>query len=157
MADPRRPVIYIDADACPVKEETYRVAKRYALRVVVASNRSIHTPLDPTVSLRVIPGSFDAVDDWIASEVARGDLVVTGDIPLAARCLEKGARVLGTRGEEFTPDGIGDALASRALSDHLRQMGAITGGPAPMDKKFRSRFLGKLDEMVNALLREAAG
>jgi hypothetical protein len=108
------------------------------------------------VTLEVVPGDFDAADDWIAERANPGDIVVTADIPLAARCIDSGARVLGTRGEEFTEAGIGDALAMRALKDHLRQTGEITGGPPPMDKKFRSRFLSKLDEMVNSV-RQVAG
>ena len=146
-------MIYIDADACPVKDETYKVAGRYLVPVCVVANSWMRTPTNELVSLEVVPGGFDAADDWIADRAETGDIVITGDIPLAARCINSGARVLGTRGEEFTEAGIGDALAMRALKDHLRQTGEITGGPAPMDKKFRSRFLSKLDEMVNAVIQ----
>jgi len=144
-------MIYIDADACPVKEETYKVGDRYSVDVCVVANSWMRTPDNGRVTLQVVSGDFDAADDWIAEHAGSGDIVVTGDIPLAARCIESGARVLGTRGDEFTEAGIGDALAMRALNDHLRQMGEITGGPAPMNKKSRSRFLSKLDEIVNAL------
>jgi uncharacterized protein YaiI (UPF0178 family) len=147
-------MIYIDADACPVKEETYKVAHRYSLNVCVVANSWMRTPHNERVTLEVVPGDFDAADDWIADRAGPGDIVVTADIPLAARCINSGARVLGTRGEEFTEAGIGDALALRALKDHLRQTGEIMGGPAPMDKKSRSRFLSSLDEMINALLNE---
>jgi uncharacterized protein YaiI (UPF0178 family) len=147
------PGIYIDADACPVKEETYRVARRYSLTVTVVANKSMRVPFEKSIRLEVVPGSFDAADDWIVERAGAGDIVVTGDIPLAGRCLQKGARVLGTKGEEFTPEGIGDALATRALMDELRQMGAITGGPAPMDGKARSRFLSRLEQMVNEIRR----
>ncbi|MCJ7498946.1 YaiI/YqxD family protein [bacterium] len=145
------PLIYIDADACPVKDETYKVADRYLVPVCVVANSWMRIPHNERVTLEVVPGDFDAADDWIADRAGPGDIVVTGDIPLAARCIDAGARVLGTRGEEFTEAAIGDALAMRALKDHLRQTGEITGGPPPMDKKFRSRFLAKLDEMINAL------
>ena len=148
-------MIYIDADACPVKEETYKVADRYSVDVCVVANSSMRIPHNERVTLQVVPGDFDAVDDWIADHAGFGDIVVTGDIPLAARCIQSGARVLGTRGKEFTEAGIGDALAMRALKDQLRQAGEITGGPPPMDKRSRSRFLSKLDEIINAIGQEA--
>jgi uncharacterized protein YaiI (UPF0178 family) len=147
-------MIYIDADACPVKEEVYKVAGRYSVNVCVVANSRMKTPLDGRVTLKMVPGGFDGTDDWIADQAGPGDIVVTSDIPLAARCIRSGARVLGTRGEEFTEAGIGDALAMRALKDHLRQTGEITGGPAPMDRKSRSRFLSTLDEIINAVGRE---
>src|SRR5271157_1726851 len=137
--------IYVDADACPVKEEVYRVARRYGLRVAVVANAPLRVPAGPLVELVVRPG-FGAADDWIAQEVGPGDIVVTADIPLAARCLAKEARVLDPKGREFTDNDIGSALAMRELMDQLRQGGAITGGPAPMTSKDRSRFLSKLDE-----------
>ena len=146
-------MIYIDADACPVKEETYKVAQRYDVKVCVVANSRMKTPLDERVTLQVVPGDFDAADDWIAKHAQSGDVVITGDIPLAARCIDSGARVLGTRGEEFTEAGIGEALAMRTLKDQLRQAGEITNGPPPMDRKSRSRFLSRLDEILNALRR----
>jgi uncharacterized protein len=147
--------IYIDGDACPVKSETYRVAARYGLDVTAVVNRPIRVPEGARVALQVVGGGFDAADDWIASRAGEGDIVITADIPLAARCLALGAAVLGTSGREFTEDGIGDALAAREIADLRRQMGEITGGPAAMDAKSRSRFLARLDEIVNRVKRDA--
>ncbi len=147
------PVIYVDADGCPVKDEVYRVADRYGLTVYVVSNRPLHTPSRGDVRPVVVGGAFDAADDWIAERAGPGTLVVTSDIPLAARCLERGARVLGPKGNRFTPDNIGSALASRELMDQLRQMGIQTGGPKPFDKRARSRFLQVLDEEIQAVRR----
>jgi hypothetical protein len=144
--------IFIDADACPVKEEVYRVARRYGVRVAVVANAPLRTPPDPLVELVVRPG-FGTADDWIAEQVGPTDVVVTADIPLAARCLEKGARVLDAKGRSFTESAIGSALATRELMNDLRQSGTVTGGPAPMTPKDRSRFLSKLDEAVNAARR----
>src|SRR5439155_139906 len=145
-------MIYVDADACPVKTEVYRVARRYALRVAIVANAPLRVPTDPLVELVVRPG-FGAADDWIAEQAGEGDVVVTADIPLAARCLAKGARVLDPKGKPFTDSHIGSALALRDLMDELRQGGAITGGPGAMTPKDRSRFLSKLDEAVNAVRR----
>jgi uncharacterized protein YaiI (UPF0178 family) len=145
-------IIYIDADACPVKDETYRVARRYAMRVAVVANAPLRVPADPLVNLVVSPG-FGAADDWIAEQAGPGDIVITADIPLAARCLAKSAIVLDPKGRPFTENDIGAALASRELMDHLRQTGIMTGGPAPMTAKDRSRFLSKLDEAVNSVRR----
>jgi uncharacterized protein len=144
--------IYIDADACPVKEETYRVARRYAMSVKVVANAPLRVPAEPSVELVVRPG-FGAADDWIAEQSGPGDVVITADIPLAARALEKGALVLGPKGYPFTDGSIGEALATRDLMDTLRQGGAITGGPSAMSPRDRSRFLSKLDEMINAVRR----
>jgi uncharacterized protein YaiI (UPF0178 family) len=144
--------IYIDADACPVKDEVYRVARRYGMRVAVVANAPLRVPADARVELVVCPG-FGAADDWIAEQVGPGDVVVTADIPLAARCLAKGASVLDPKGRPFTENDIGSALALRDLMDELRQGGTVTGGPAPMTPKDRSRFLSKLDEAVNAVRR----
>jgi uncharacterized protein YaiI (UPF0178 family) len=144
--------IYIDADACPVKDEIYRVARRYALRVAVVANAPLRIPADALLELVVCP-DFGAVDDWIAEHAGPGDVVVTADIPLAARCLAKEARVLDPKGRTFTDNDIGAALAMRGLMDELRQSGVVTGGPAPMTLKDRSRFLSKLDETVTAVRR----
>jgi uncharacterized protein YaiI (UPF0178 family) len=144
--------IYIDADACPVKDEVYRVARRYALRVAVVANTPLRVPADALVELVVRPG-FGAADAWIAEQAGPGDIVVTADIPLAARCLARGSRVLDPKGHPFTDNDIGAALALRDLLDGLRQGGVVTGGPAPMTAKDRSRFLSKLDEAVNAVRR----
>jgi uncharacterized protein YaiI (UPF0178 family) len=145
--------IYIDADACPVKEETYRVARRYQLKVFVVSNAGMHVPAGDWLQAVVLPGGFSAVDDWIAENAGEGDIVVTADMPLAERCLKKGARVLGPKGQHFDEDSIGSALATRALMEELRQMGLASGGPSPMTPKDRSRFLSRLDETVHAIRR----
>jgi uncharacterized protein len=144
--------IYIDADACPVKDEVYRVARRYAMRVAVVANAPLRVPIEALVELVVRPG-FGTADDWIVEQTGPGDIVITADIPLAARCLAKEARVLDAKGHPFTENDIGSALAMRGLMDELRQGGNVTGGPAPMTPKDRSRFLSKLDEMVNAVRR----
>jgi uncharacterized protein YaiI (UPF0178 family) len=145
-------IIYIDGDACPVKEEVYRVARRYSLRVAVVANAPLRVPADALVELVVCPG-FGAADDWIAEQAGVGDIVVTADIPLAARCLAREARVLDPKGHPFTEADIGSALAMRDLMEGLRQQGERTGGPAAMTARDRSRFLSKLDEAVNAVLR----
>ena len=145
--------IYIDADGCPVKEETYRVARRYGLTVYVVAARHLNVPHEPWVRAVAAGGRFDAADDWIAERAGEDDLVVTADIPLAARCLERGAWVLGHRGDEFTDDTIGSALAGRELMDQLRQMGLAAGGPKPLTRQDRSRFLSRLDEVVQAVRR----
>jgi uncharacterized protein YaiI (UPF0178 family) len=144
--------VYVDADACPVKEEIYRVARRYGLRVAVVANAPLRVPTDPLIELVVRPG-FGAADNWIAQEAGPGDIVVTTDIPLAARCLGRGARALDPKGRPFTDNDIGGALAMRELREELRQTGELTGGPSPMTPKDRSRFLSKLDETANAVRR----
>ena len=149
--EPRPPAVYVDADACPVKDEVYRVAARSAMPVRVVANTPMRVP-GGLVQMVVRPG-FGAADDWIAEQVGPADVVVTADIPLAARCLAKGARVLDPKGYPFTDNDIGGALAMRDLMDGLRQSGAVTGGPAPRAPKDRSRFLSKLDEAVNAVRR----
>jgi uncharacterized protein len=144
--------VYVDADACPVKDEVYRVARRYSMPVKVVANAPLRVPAGPLVEMIVCPG-FGAADDWIAEHAGAGDVVITADIPLAARCLAAGARVLDPRGRAFTDADIGAALATRNLMDELRQGGVVTGGPAPMNAKDRSRFLSKLDEMITAVRR----
>ena len=145
--------IYVDADACPVKEEIYRVARRYKIPVSVVANTSIRVPPDDSINGVVVRGGFDAADDWIVDHIESGDIAITSDIPLAERCLKKAARVIGPKGDEFTEAAIGDAMATRALLEMLRQSGAIGGGPAPFSKVDRSRFLSKLDETIHALRR----
>ncbi len=145
--------IYIDADACPVKQEVYRVAARYGLHVTVVANTPMRVPDSDVVELVVVDDQFNAADDWIVEQVTTNDIVVSADIPLAARCLEKGARVLDPRGGVFTEDSIGEALASRELLSQLRDMGTITGGPAPFEKRDRSRFLQQLDQIIQAVKR----
>jgi uncharacterized protein YaiI (UPF0178 family) len=146
--------IYVDADACPVKEEVYRVARRYGIKVYVVANTPMRVPAEDLIELVVVRGGFDAADDWIAQRIEAGDIAITTDIPLADRCLRRGSRVLGPKGTEFTEDTIGDAVATRALLEMLRQSGEFGGGPAPFAKSDRSRFLSKLDETVHAIRRE---
>jgi hypothetical protein len=145
--------IYVDADACPVKDEVYRVAKRHGLNVHVVSNSRLNLPRDPLFHAVVVSGRFDAADDWIVEQATPWDVAVTSDIPLADRCLKKGARVLDPKGRLFTQDSIGDAMASRELSAFLRDMGEQGGGPKPYTPQDRSRFLGALENQLQALLK----
>jgi uncharacterized protein YaiI (UPF0178 family) len=140
--------IYVDADACPVKDEIYRVAGRYRVEVFVVSNSWIRTPPDPRIVSVVVDQGPDLADDWIAERAGRGDVVVTADIPLARRALAAGASALHPAGRPFTADNIGAALASRAVGEHLRSMGEITGGPRPFVPADRSRFLQALDAAI---------
>jgi uncharacterized protein YaiI (UPF0178 family) len=144
--------IYVDADACPVKDEVYKVARRYGLPVTLVANSWMRVPAGE-VELVVVEQGADAADDWIAAAVAKDDIVVTGDIPLVARCLDRGARVLGHKGRPFTEQNVGEALATRHLLTQLRDQGVMGGGPPPFSPKDRSLFLQKLDEMVNAIKR----
>lgn len=146
--------IYIDADACPVKDEVYRVARRHGVKVYVVANATMRVPTDPLIELVVVRGGFDAADNWIAEQIGPGDVAITSDIPLADRCLKSGARALGPKGNVFTEDSIGEALATRALLDMLRQSGEFGGGPSPFAKADRSRFLSRLDEALHAVRRE---
>jgi hypothetical protein len=148
-------VIFVDADACPVKDEVYVVATRYGVRTAVVANAPIHVPSGFGAELVVVGREPDAADDWIAAQVQRGDVVVTADIPLAARCLASGAFVLGPDGRPFSDDMIGDALAMRELKSDLRAMGVAGGGPRPLAPKERSRFASRLDQMVRDALRSA--
>lgn len=144
--------IYIDADACPVKEETYKVAARYQIKTYVVCNQYQKVPANSLLELKVVSGNFDAADDWIVEQVTSKDIVITSDILLADRCVKKQARVLGPKGVEFTEDNIGTAVSSRELMQNLRHMGEMRGGPAPMDQKARSQYLNKLDQIIQALL-----
>jgi len=147
-------VIYIDADACPVKEEVYRVAARYAVPVVLVANSRMRVPEGGAVTLVLVAGGqLDSADDWIAARAGARDIVVTADIPLASRCVAAGASVLDPRGRVFTEDSVGDALATRNLLSQLREVGAVTGGPAPHAKRDRSLFLQKLDEAIQRIRR----
>ena len=146
--------IYVDADACPVKDEVYVVATRYGAPVALVANTSMYVPAGFGVEMVVVDQGPDAADDWIAERAGEGDVVVTADIPLAARCLAAGAAVIGTNGRPFTEDSIGGALASRDLNSQLREAGIQSGGPRPLSAKDRSRFLSKLDEAVSRSLRE---
>ena len=145
--------IFVDADACPVKEEVYRVAARYNLRVTLVAASWMRTPPDPRIDLQVVGEGIDVADDWIAERVEDGDIVITADIPLAARCLQRGATVIGSTGRPFTHDNIGSSLATRDLLAELRELGEIHGGPPPFERRDRSRFLQQLDESVSALRR----
>jgi len=147
--------IYVDADACPVKAEIYRVAERYGLRVYVVANSFINVPRDSRIERIVVSDSFDAADDWIAERAGATDIVVTADIPLADRSLKNGATVIGSTGVPFTSASIGIAMANRELLSNLRAMGEVTGGPKPMTQRDRSRFLSSLDEAVNRLRRRS--
>ena len=138
--------IYVDADACPVKEEIYKVARRCGCAVIVVANSFIRTPTD--VRLVVVDAGPDAADDWIAERVTRGDIVVTNDIPLAARTLATAGLALSCTGKPFTEASIGSALAQRELMEHLRSFGEMTGGPRPFSQADRSRFLSALDAAV---------
>jgi uncharacterized protein YaiI (UPF0178 family) len=150
--------IYIDGDACPVREETFRVAQRLGVPVFVVSNgsRPIRPPAWPNVTMITVSEGADVADDWIAERIEPSDVCVTSDIPLAARCLAKSARALSSAGKLWTLDNIGNALAGREVSRHLRELGVATGGPAPLTKADRSRFLSALDTMVQAALRGRA-
>jgi uncharacterized protein YaiI (UPF0178 family) len=147
--------IFVDADACPVKDEVYVVATRYGLPVALVANTRLHAPSGFGVQMIVVDGAPDAADDWIAGNVRPGDVVVTADVPLAARCLAAGASVLGNDGRAFSEDSIGGALATRELASRLREIGVVTGGPRALAQKDRSRFLSKLDEIVQRALRAA--
>ena len=143
--------IYVDGDGCPVKNEVYKVAARCGLAVFVVSHAALRVPSTSRVEwVRVKPG-FGAADDWIAEHILENDIAVTADIPLADRCLKRGARVVAPDGRLFTEAMIGEALASRELMDHLRQMGEVTGGPKPFGATDRSRFLSRLDEVIVAV------
>ena len=145
--------IYIDADSCPVKQEVYRVASRYRLDVTLVANSRMHVPSEQRVTLMVVKGGFDAADDWIVEHIGIQDIVVTADILLADRCLKKGALVIGPTGKPFTTESIGSAVAIRDLMAELRSSGEMTGGPAPLKKQDRSRFLHQLDEMIQMIRR----
>lgn len=147
--------IFVDADACPVKQEVYRVAGRCGLDVTLVANSWMRTPDQPRISLEVVGDGFDAADDWIVEHVEPEDIVVTADVPLASRCLAKGARVVGPTGKPFTPSNIGAAVATRDLLAELRGAGEVTGGPPPITKRDRSRFLQSLDEAIQSIRRAA--
>ena len=145
--------IYVDADGCPVREEIFRVARRCELDVTLVANAWMDVPGWKNIELVTVGDAFDAADDWIVEHVEAKDIVITGDIPLASRCLAKGCRVLGIRGKEFTEHTIGEALAAREMLANLREMGVPTRGQKPLEKKDRSRFLQELDRIIQALRR----
>lgn len=152
-------ILFIDADACPVREEAFRVATRLNLPVRVVSNgsRPIRSPGLPNVEMITVGGRLDEADDWIAERIGPADVCVTADIPLASRCLGRGARAVSHNGHVWTADNIGQALAGREVARHLREIGVGGGGPPPLTKADRSRFLSALDTLVQAALRQSAG
>jgi uncharacterized protein YaiI (UPF0178 family) len=148
--------IFVDADACPVKQEVYRVASRFRFDVTLVANSWMRVPNERWITLEVVGDGLDAADDWIVEHVQPHDIVVTADIPLASRCLKKGARVIGPTGKTFTENNIGQAVATRDLLSELRDAGEITGGPPPLKKRDRSRFLQQLDEVIQSIRRKHA-
>jgi uncharacterized protein YaiI (UPF0178 family) len=146
--------IFIDADACPVKNEVYRVAGREGLEVTLVANSPMRIPESPTITIEVVGGGFDEADDWIVEHLQTDDIVVTADVLLADRCLKAGARAIGTTGKPFTEDNIGSIVATRNLMADLRGAGEITGGPPPLAKRDRSRFLQNLHEMIQSIRRD---
>ena len=147
--------IYVDADACPVKSEVMRVADRHALPVHMVSNQWLRLDDNPRVNRVVVGDGLDAADDWIAERIGDGDIAITADIPLAARCLDAGASVIGPSGKPFTEQSIGMALAMRDLMAHLRDTGEVTGGGPAFSKQDRSRFLTALEEAIRSIRRRA--
>jgi uncharacterized protein YaiI (UPF0178 family) len=145
--------IYVDADACPVKDEVFRVAERHRWQVLVVANRWLRLPDDDTIRMVVVGEDPDAADDWISDRIGSGDIAVTADIPLADRCLKKGAAVLDPTGKTFDADSIGMALAMRDLSSHLRDGGQISGGGPAFSAKDRSRFLQTLEQEIQSAKR----
>ena len=150
---PRQLEIFIDADACPVKDEVYRVAERYRLKTYVVANAYIMVPRHPLIERVVVEAGPDVADDWIAERVASGDVVITNDIPLAERVLKAGAAAIAPNGRPFTIDSIGAAIAQRAIMEQIRSTGEITGGPKPFAAVDRSRFLQAMDQAIQQDLR----
>jgi uncharacterized protein len=146
--------IYIDADACPVKNEIYRVAGRYNYAVTLVTNSWMRSPPEHWIKLQIVGNGFDEADNWIVDHIQQDDIVVTADIPLASRCIKGGASVIGPSGKPFTEDNIGAAVAMRDLMKELRGAGTITGGPPPLSKRDRSRFLQELDTMIQSIRRK---
>lgn len=145
-------ILYVDGDACPVREEVFRVATRLRLAVFVVSNgsRPIRPPENPLVTMITVSEGADIADDWIAERIGPGDICITSDIPLAGRCLAAGGRAISPKGHHWTPDNIGSALAGRAIGQFLRETGVATGGPAPLTKADRSKFMQALDTAIHA-------
>lgn len=152
-ADATKITIYVDADACPVKAEIYKVAERHAVPVLVVSNSFINIPRHPLFERMIVGEGLDVADDWIAERVGQGSIVITADIPLADRCIKAGALAIAPNGRAFTPDSIGMALATRNLMTDLREAGTVTGGPKPFSPRDRSSFLSELDLAIRRLRR----
>ena len=159
MEVPEAPAIriFVDADACPVKNEVYRVAERYGLKVFVVANSYMNVPRSDLIERVIVPEGPDVADGWIADRVTEYDIVITADIPLAGRCVQKGATVLSPTGKLFDDDSIGMALATRNLMTDLRSAGAVTRGPPPLSRQDISRFLSALDLAVVRVKRKVAG
>ncbi len=159
MEEPKQPAairIFVDADACPVKNEVYRVAERYGLMVFIVANSFMNVPRSDLIERVIVSEGPDVADDWIVERVTEADIVITADIPLAGRCVKKGATVIGPTGKPFTEDSIGMALATRDLLTDLRSAGATTRGPPPLSRQDVSRFLSALDLAVMRLKRKMA-
>ena len=157
MTEPTQPIrIYVDADACPVKEEVYRIATRHRLPAIVVAVGFIRVPQDPLIERVAAGGSPDAADDWIAERAGKGDIVITADVPLASRCVKAGAVVIAPNGQPFTEESIGMTLAVRNLMHDLRSAGEVTGGPRPFSPRDRSAFLSALDDAIRRLQRARA-
>jgi uncharacterized protein YaiI (UPF0178 family) len=155
MTEATKPIrIYVDADACPVKEEIYRVAARHRLPVVVVAVGFIRVPQDPLIERVAAGGGPDAADDWIAERAGAGDVVITADVPLASRCVKAGAAAIAPNGKPFTEESMGMTLAVRNLMHDLRSAGEVTGGPRPFSPRDRSAFLSALDETIRRIQRE---
>ena len=158
MSEPAGPIIiYVDADACPVKDEVYKVAARHGLKTLVVANSFINTPRDPMIERVIVATSADAADDWIVERTAPGAIVISADIPLAARAIKAGGDVIAPNGKAFTESSIGMVLAQRNLMQDLREAGAITGGPRPFSPRDRSAFLSALDLAIVRLKRRGFG
>lgn len=153
MSAPTTILVFIDADACPVKDEVYKVAGRHGIRTVAVSNSFMQLPRDPLIERVVVGAGLDIADDYIAERARRGIIVITADIPLAARCIKAGADVIAPNGRAQTEQSIGQALATRNLMEDLRSAGQITGGPRPFAPKDRSNFLSALDLAIVRLKR----
>jgi uncharacterized protein len=157
MTEPAKPIhIYVDADACPVKDEIYRVAGRHGLSVTVVAVGFIRVPQDPLVERIAVGAGMDAADDWIAERAGTGDIVITADVPLASRCVKAGAEVIAPNGRPFTEEAMGMTLAVRNLMHDLRSAGEVTGGPSPFSPRDRSAFLSALDQAIRRLQRRRA-
>jgi uncharacterized protein len=146
--------IYVDADASPVKNEAIRVAKRYGLKVYLVSNSRMKMPDYPLVEMVVVNDHLDAADDWIVEHITENDVAISGDIPLVSRCIKKGARVLDPKGKVFTEESIGDALSHRDIMTFLRDTENLMSRCPPYDKRDRSRFLQRLDDLIQAIRKE---
>jgi len=149
--------IFIDADACPVKNEVYRVARRCSLNVTLVANSWMRVPNEERIDIKVVNDGFDAADDWIVENIEPDDIVITADILLAGRCIKKEALVIGTNGKPFSEDSIGQTVATRDLFAELREAGVMTGGPKPLQQKDRTYFLQQLDNMIQSIRRRHKG